>query len=88
MNRKMLLSMLVLVVAVVAIPGEAAAATSTPYVVPQDQTLSFIVMGEDASLSPILGDAFIAAKVPLPGGLLRVDVGCNSLVCTGFVVGH
>lgn len=89
MNRKMLLCTLMLAVAVIAIPGQAAAATSTPYFVPPNQTLTFVVMGQDASLSEVSGDAAIAAKVPLEAGLLRVDVRCDSLVaCLGFVIGH
>lgn len=89
MNRKLLLSMLVLAVAVVAIPGQAAAATSTPYAVAPNLTIPFVVMGESASLDQFVGDAKIVQTSPLAGGFLRVDVRCNSLVaCAGLVVGH
>lgn len=89
MNRKMLMSMLVLSIALVAIPSHATAASSAPYAVPPNQTLPFFVMANDASLHQTTGEAFIVAKVPIEGGFLRVDVRCDSLVpCTGLVVGQ
>lgn len=89
MNRKILMSMLCLAVAVVAIPTHAAAASSVPYAVPPHQTLSFVVVGNDAWLVELTGEAEIDAKIPLAGGLLRVDVRCVSDVpCTGLIMAN
>lgn len=87
MIRTLVLSMLVLST-IVAVAGEASAATDSPYAVAKDLTVPFFVMGNSASLSQITGVANIASTQALAGGLLRVNVHCSSLeLCTGLVIG-
>lgn len=87
MMKTLVLSMLVLSTTL-AVAGNAAAATSSPYAVAPNQTLAFFVQGTTASLNEVAGDAHIASMVPLAGGLLRVDVACDTLIpCAGLVVG-
>lgn len=67
---------------------DASAGIPQPYAIPGGVTMGFVTQGPNVSINEITGEVAIAGILPLPLGLIRVDLACaSSAPCTGTITG-